>query len=272
MTSPAGYPLVDATARFQRAQLHLGEIDKGIQASGKTNRYRLRRKSNADGSEHIYHLGKLAAPSALFATRVSDCLHNLRACLDNLVFRLAELNQQMLGETVSNRTADGLSFPICKTREPFEAARPEALKGTSDLAKDLVHEYQPYNRANPAEDAALWVLRKLQDVDKHRFLVRIQLDVTTIKWAVVPGYETEMIPGPAFQIPTRLEDDERLCTILVNPPNPKLDLDLNPDFSVVFDEGPAEGQDVVTALSRITAEVGRVLRDAHKLPEVGSAP
>jgi len=256
-----------------RAQTHLSAIYNGIETNREKNRYRLRREPNADGSEHVYHLGKIATPSALFATQVSDCLHNLRACLDNLVYRLAELNQQTLGKTVSKTVAGGLSFPICKDSGPFEAARPDALKCTSEGAKNLVLNFQPYNRSHPVDTDPLWTLRKLQDVDKHRFLVRLQLDILTINFDVVPGYETELVPGPAFMYPNRrLEDDEWLCTVNVNPPSLETDFNLNPDFPVVFDKGPAEGQNVVFGLNDIRVRIGEVLGEAHKLPEVAGAP
>jgi hypothetical protein len=59
---------------------------------------------------------------------------------------------------------------------------------------------------------------------------------------------------------------------LVDPPDPEPDFNLDPDFPVIFDKGPAEGQDAVVVLNRIRAEVGEVLRAAHKLPEVAAAP
>lgn len=107
-------PLARVESRLARAQSHLSEFSQWEDFAMKSGVYGLVRKPNLDGSEHSYFIKAPDTVSERFSTIASDCLHNLRSALDNLIYRLAELNVERRkgGKPISPEDAGKIKFPI----------------------------------------------------------------------------------------------------------------------------------------------------------------
>lgn len=271
-TSPVRHvPVTDALkrvdARILRAEVHRHAFQKRADALRDFTRENLVRRLNADGSEHSYDLRLPQWDMDQFSLMASDVLHNARSALDNLAYRLAELNQERVGATIPEEQQDAVYFPICLKSQHFRSEEGSALALLSKDAKNLIRRYQPYSRSDPPEEAPFWGLRKLQDVDKHRFLVRLGFEFGGLVADAPPGYEILMRPGEAMTATNGPQDRMHFCTFTVDPPN--LDLDLKPDpaIFVSFDKGPWDRRHVALILYRLLCEIADLYREARELSE-----
>jgi len=99
---------------------------------------------------------------------LGDVVHQLRTVLDHVVYALATRTT-----TLTEKEIRHLNFPIHKDANDFradDAVRSgffERVLGTDELAE--IERSQPYKRkaASPTSDE-LWLLKRLDDIDKHR--------------------------------------------------------------------------------------------------------
>lgn len=93
---------------------------------------------------------------------IGDTAHAARSCLDHLAWALA------------TNPDEHTTFPICETGTDKNGAqiRPSIPGGVrSKKCRDLLYQVQPYyGGKDPAFSPLVW-LKKLDNVDKHRFVV-----------------------------------------------------------------------------------------------------
>jgi hypothetical protein len=232
------------------------------------------RQTNLDGSEHSYDLRLPEWDMDTFIMFASDVLHNARAALDNLAYRLSELNQERLGQAITDEKAGDIYFPICGNAHNFSSEAGSALPLVSRNARKLIRGYQPYNRPDPIETDGVplfWGLRQLQNVDKHRFLVNLGFEFGGLRADAFPGHTIAMTPGEALRAVNGPQDGMHFCTFTVDPPNPDLDLKPDPAIFICFDKGPWDRRHVGLVLWRLLDAIADLYRDARSLPECVAA-
>ncbi|MDQ4043816.1 MAG: hypothetical protein M3118_08375 [Actinomycetota bacterium] len=104
-------------------------------------------------------------PPASVNLLISECLHNLRSALDNLIYDLALAYNG--GNPLPPAVEKAVMFPIFQTRKEFKDSGAWRIKDIDPGAQAVIEELQPYERGNPA---LLWELHELSRVDKHRLL------------------------------------------------------------------------------------------------------
>jgi hypothetical protein len=260
-------PLWLVERRIYRAQSYIDALDERMRVQRSKDKEGLKHETDPDGSHHTYYLGKVDPIPVTANLAASDCLHNLRSALDNLVFKLSELHQARLGKTVPVANEKDIRFPIEVSTHRYKSIAGEALRYVSDEARELVCGNQPYKRFNPPQASPLWTLDELQNIDKHRYVVRLTHDVNTVGIVPKPGRDIKVTPGPAWLDIGRFKENEELCTLTVDPPDPEFEPEIDPNFPIVFDQGPADGEPIKGALGRLRYAVLVVLADARRLPE-----
>jgi hypothetical protein len=94
---------------------------------------------------------------------LGDVLHNLRSCLDHIVWQVTLLD----GNTPDDRT----QFPIAsKSEAQFQTMADERIPGLSQEHRAMVQRVQPYHRGDEASLHPLSVLADLSNIDKHRIV------------------------------------------------------------------------------------------------------
>jgi hypothetical protein len=103
-------------------------------------------------------------PPPRWSATVGEVVHDLRSCLDNLVWQLVQLNECV--PTGRNQ------MPICDRPDGPGGFTDKLwqLKGVSDPHIECIKRLQPYSRGNRAPLHPLSVLRELSNADKHRAL------------------------------------------------------------------------------------------------------
>jgi hypothetical protein len=129
---------------------------------------------------------------------IGDCVHSFRSALDHLVYQLA------LKNGASAEFAERTSFPICPTDAEFKKRVKKSVEPfISAPALAEIKDSQPYSAYDvPPEESDIWVLHKLDIIDKHRLLIVAgqQFAVTefTLTFPNRPPWR-EVIPEPKWK-------------------------------------------------------------------------
>jgi len=108
----------------------------------------------------------LNLPEVQWSLLVSDCLHQMRAALDNMVYALYVARCGVPNPA----KAYEIAFPICTSREQFDNRGGARIEGLDPGAVAIITRAQPYKRRDRPEFHPLAVLGELNNRDKHRAL------------------------------------------------------------------------------------------------------
>lgn len=116
-------------------------------------------------------VAKIPTLPPLIGLLVADAVHNLRTTLDHIIYALIRANPSRPPGTPDDKTM----FPIRDTKEGYghQISKLQRLRGLPPEATALVDLLQPYHTREKGDDHTLhplWVLDKLENVDKHRRL------------------------------------------------------------------------------------------------------
>jgi hypothetical protein len=171
---------------------------------------------------------------------IGDCIHSLRASLDNLIYLLCP--------------TDFAEFLVCKTSDQWERQKWK-IKDLPDKAKDWLHKLQPFQLEGSLHPEAnpLWILDRLWNDDKHR-APHIAVGITDEATIDGAGEDIWAIfnTGP-------LELGSVVARIWVFT-DPEPDFVPNFSFDVAFDVlGPARGFTVYPYLAQLHHVVGDIV-------------
>jgi hypothetical protein len=240
-------------AKLDWADKHLDALYRETDGWGDGNPMTVRCESNASGSEHTFFVEFTAQPNVwLWALMLGDALHNLRCALDHTVYALA------IAQTRKHPPDDErkLAFPICTEPNLFEGQR-YRIASLNEPTQAAIERMQPYNRLKPGEwFSPLWYLSQLNDVDKHR-LAHIAASA-----AVADEIATDAVPGTYQALWNRgyLEDGAPILKLLLDPPNPNVNVDLKATCAVVLQIEGVSPVSVYHMTRRIRREVQVICR------------
>jgi hypothetical protein len=156
------HPLDGICAKIQRADEHIRNLNADINSLIGGDTYRLVSEPDTDPRECILSVVGPEPPRRLSAI-AGEVIHQLRSSLDHLVWQLVIANKK-----TPNRSHQ---FPICHTPEKFkEACDRGRIEGIAASARSLIEARQPYKNSKDIKRHFLYVLREMDDTDKHRLL------------------------------------------------------------------------------------------------------
>ncbi len=119
-----------------------------------------------------------------WAVRFGECIYNLRAALDYLVYSLAYLD--------GGREREGTQFPICSSPDKFKKAIERGyLRGIKRPHRTAIKCLQPYPGRHGVDPFWLAQLREFSNPDKHRHLAIVGAQTRTITTWPIPGAFTD---------------------------------------------------------------------------------
>ena len=165
--------LASPWAKFRRANEHLDLIESELLALNQQNTKAVPVTFRHDGPWLVIYVGPSPILPVRLALIAGDCLNNLRATLDHLVWQLVLREDHEPQQTNC--------FPICETAQQFRnKCETPAQRGNPHHplhgipidgdAWAIVEKAQPFNRPQPQGDALTW-LANLSNIDKHRTLL-----------------------------------------------------------------------------------------------------
>ena len=160
----ADSPLRECWHKLGRAKEHRGLLYEEIAEFLKKKPYAVVPEYDGKQFKHLFRLKVLKPiPQERWALMIGDCIHNARAALDYIAWRLA-------GSDLADR--DTL-FPIYDTAAKFDSSLWRLKNRLHPDAIAEIRRHQPYNRENP-HSGILWVLQELDARDKHKLLTMTQ--------------------------------------------------------------------------------------------------
>jgi hypothetical protein len=184
MNSPE---LESVRAKIDRAQHHFDDIHailKVVLASKPKGEHILINQER-ERQHLIVTIPNVPPINPALPLMIGDCIHNLRSALDHLVHQLA------LKNGAPAAAAEKTFFPICLTGAEFDGRVKKLVKPfISDSALTEIKQSQPYSAYDPpAEGTDIWLLHKMDIIDKHRLLI-------------VAGYQMA-VSGFVITVPTK---------------------------------------------------------------------
>ena len=153
--------------KLGRAEEHFNTIKAELIEWKDREPYVVSRQCDAQGSRHSLSV-EITHPPPLehWALIAGDCIHNLRATLDNLIYAIA------VKESGADPppSYDLLQFPACVTLNSYSAQQTRRLAKLSTGTQARIERAQPYNRPHPELPPLLSLLSEFDNIDKHRLL------------------------------------------------------------------------------------------------------
>lgn len=166
----------------------------------------------------------------LWGLLLGDAVHNYRCALDHLAWGLYQRGRT---PNLSAKRERNIYFPICRSREDFNASLRRNLPGVCRADIALVRRCQPsFVGKRNVHRHVLAVLTKLSNADKHRMIQPVQASPENI--GIVMGEATDCIyryiaPRGRRKV---LQPGPELGRILVKKTGPEPYIDMEPRFAI----------------------------------------
>ena len=198
-------------------------------------------------------------PIAPFSLMIGDIVQNIRSSLDHIVYELGENNNHpefvckshmSQFPIIGNESNSGNSIDGSKS---FSESIKKTIKYIIPEAQQFIKSVQPFNEGNQFHEHPLWLLNKLSNIDKHRFL------------HVGSGYAGACIikkcfvEGNAGRIPLLEQNNKTVIKLpKLTPLDPAEDLNdlVSPKMTICFQEGALVKKPIVGTLASIHSYVG----------------
>lgn len=231
-----GLDLTSVRAKLAHSAKHAQAIRDEVLSWTQRNPYSVIQKVNADSTRYAITVQiNERPPLQQWSLMIGDFVHNLRCCLDYLVYAIA------CHEASPKRPShEGkLQFPIARDKADFDNAvicRGQ-LGSISDPVRAAIEFYQPYNRPHPDLPPLLSILQELSNWDKHRLLRlaiqslaqgQVGMDFSNADPPIVPG-DYEFIPASVPEI----EDGAEIGALTFKRPTPNMRFDITVFYVVI---------------------------------------
>jgi len=266
--------ITGSRAKLIRANEHLEALDICIHEFGRTEATNMVRITYGhDEAWHIVYLSPIPSLPLVAALIAGDCLNNVRAALDHLIWQLI-LREGHEPEQIN-------SFPICETVKHFREKcvtpacnfKKHPLKGIplNGPAWALIERAQPFKSPQPERDALL-LLNWLTNVDKHRTIL-VQHAFVKEKFSSLIRWHPHCQPVEQrfATLPMSSERPTEIARFRFAPGVvPHLDRDMNMDGELPIEPSLGDGKTQVGIglLKHAICRVHNVLNETLTLPRV----
>jgi hypothetical protein len=227
--------------KIGRAEVHAATLESEIGEWSNRNPLSGTIRRNADGSRHsIFIKFDISADFDRWSLIAADCVHNLRAALDQFFYAVA-VHQTGGDPPGTDGELRKLQFPICDTPGGFSRERGKTNL-VNPTAWAVLESMQPYHRHHPKLPPLLGILRDFDNFDKHRLLN------VAASWPKENGFTNLKCPCPAgthrvddWCEPGILVDGAEVATLTVDPPclNMKFDHSMSTMVVISHSAGPS---------------------------------
>jgi hypothetical protein len=242
--------------KVERAKKHIGELDAALAAFKSSKPYKIGALYNAQTPQLLhYYLEDLTDIPADISLICGDIIQNLRSALDHLACQLII--------TGGHEPCLDSGFPIFDTPAKYKSGLKAKVQGMRQDAIDAFDAVEPYEGGR---GDALWRIHKLNNIDKHRFVVFVASKVTAIDLMshmarMMPQLEPFARHGYVL-IPTDEFRPLQRGDILFTSLDPEVDQKLKFAFDIAFWEPRVvEGKPILECLKGFLDVVDNVLSD-----------
>ncbi len=157
--------------KIERAYKHLDELEAAVLSLGEATFKTISIERQPEFTKPVLKADPLYIYGFDIPAIAGDIVHNLRCALDHLAFQLVSVGVEA-GESRTEKWAD-IQFPIFHSPASYEAGKGRRIEGMRREAVEAIDRLKPYQDGNDA----LWLLRQLDNTDKHNFILISGQDV-----------------------------------------------------------------------------------------------
>lgn len=163
MTTNERIALVEV--KIERAKKHISNLESEIKTFFDSKPYEIGTKRDPEVGKLIYYVIRANAVPNCIAAIAGDAIHNLRSVLDHIAQHLF-----LLGPNRTSGPGGHDNFIIGKSATEFKSMLQGKIKDLRPNAVEVLRSIEPYQGGKGHE---LWVLHRLDIIDKHRLLVTV---------------------------------------------------------------------------------------------------
>jgi hypothetical protein len=236
----------DCRGRLDRASSQIDDADKAIGRflGDWPKPYAIRSEIDPQTGDHIWYAEVHAEPPLPLRLLIGECVHNIRASLDNAMWEL--------GLAYRGPPPDKLDFPVCFKPKGWKQSGWK-VEAVPEAARSIIEDAQPYKR--PEAERASWplyMLDRLWNDDKHRAPSIVGAVATGSRLRIIKsGHGLGITPDSIKYGPFRHER-EIARFVMVHSPDPETEIEGEFTLGIAFDEeGAAKGGLVVPTLRKL---------------------
>jgi hypothetical protein len=252
------HPLDGVYAKVARADAHFDAIKEAVDEFVGPEPDLLPGEFDRKAHQYVFRAQRDSRSPTWLSPLIGDCVHNLRAALDYLIWELAPASAR-----ADSKQAGRLEFPIFTDPDLYRRWAPQKIGSLPPGAQTTIEILQPFYGPNSKPFDPAWrdpleepltFLYELDKWDKHRAL-NLTEDRTASRLIGFEQLGIQVPPTPAI-LPGRFERDAILAVAHVPLGRPDVDVYLSTAYDVAFDrDGPAAGEPVVQTLDNIRKDV-----------------
>jgi hypothetical protein len=224
-------PLEGPLLKIQRADQHIDNLERALQAFRDDNPYTIGRTHDHNTQRLFFFFENCKPLAPEFSILVGEALYQLRSSLDYLVWQL------FVKDRIAPPPKSG--FPIFTTPQGYKARAGTMIKGIGAGASKRIESFQPFQSAKPHTEHPLWVLQELNNTDKHRLLIVARAIVsfrTTVevrmKLDAFDVARKQVRFSPNLRTPLIIEDGTQLGSILTDNPEKEVDFKFATEIAI----------------------------------------
>ncbi|HWY87422.1 MAG TPA: hypothetical protein VNX28_11890 [Gemmataceae bacterium] len=167
--------LVGIRAKIERAKFHIREVESRFNTFLETAPYEITPRKEPNRAKVSHYVTKYSELPIDIPIIAGEAIHQLRSVLDHLICQLVESN----GGTSHKRN----QFPVFDSPTKIEVGSTKWIDGVHPDAIKVIDSIKPYKGG--CDD--IWILNKLNNIDKHRVLLivtsvvdRIHVDLSAL--------------------------------------------------------------------------------------------
>ncbi|HEX4068401.1 MAG TPA: hypothetical protein VHZ09_20445 [Acidobacteriaceae bacterium] len=157
--------------KIERSEKHLDELEAAILSLGEVTFKTISLEYEPGTGKPRMEFRPLHVYGPDIPAIAGDVIHNLRCALDHLAYHLVTVGITF-GERRTENWAD-IQFPIFHSEDSYKAGKGRRIQGMRREAIEAIDRVKPYKGGTDA----LWLLRKLDNTDKHSFIIATGEDV-----------------------------------------------------------------------------------------------
>jgi hypothetical protein len=240
-------------AKIQRANKHFRDLETVGQAFFATNPYLVAAKRDPQTNKPVYYMDSVAPVPIEYALIAGDVIHNLRVALDHLA-------RQLFLVGPDGRENAEVNFPFRNNATQYQSF----VRGqVQTFRQDAIEKLLEVEAHKGGKGHELWVLNRLNNIDKHRLIVTVGSSYGGVGlWSVMARGMKEiwekMSPGQTIPIPDKeifLNSADKLCPLkagdelFIDVADAEIDEKIKFRFGIAFNEpGVIEAKPVLETL------------------------
>jgi hypothetical protein len=242
--------------RIERAKEQRRDLEREVRAWTEAGAYRVGSYVDAQSGYTVFYVHELAEITPRIVALISEILHTLRTALDNLAYQLFLVSRSDPADE-----GEGIYFPIYDDAKTTEAGAFGKIKPFRKEIVEAIRKINPCKSGQPL----LWILHRLDIVDKHRRILVAALVSHSVfvgeairQMLIEHGY-ADMVSfaalRPAFVAPAKTGSKAQVGDILFTaPPDTSEEMKKRLQFTcdIAFDEpGIIKGESVVLTIDEM---------------------